>query len=563
MKNKKEADPNRERSTISRRDFLNVTAVGSGLVFLGATDGWLTAAFAATPPAQPVGQIVAGLTQEPTVFMPLFPHADVDRAVHHNLFSPLWNIDEKGIFQPDLVTEIPSLENGGISQDGLDWRIRLKPEVKWHDGVAFTAEDVKFTFELIQDPDFPATLFGGSRLVDNVNIVSPNELTFSLTKPYGPFKSILAWMFVVPRHLIEQEANRSKPIKFLENPIGTGPFKWAERAAGDHITLAANSNYHGDGPYAAKLVFKYVPDLTVLYTQFQTGEVDYVGMQGISPDKYEEARKLPKRVVSASPQPMIESVLFNVGKEVLKDQAVREALYLAMDKQGLIEQIYYGLPRETESFLPYGSWAYNSDLPRHEYNVERANQILDEAQWIRGADGVREKDGVRLEFTNSTTAGNHAREQAQQLLQQNWRDIGVKMTISNFPAAVIWADYWNLSQFDSVMVGINFMVAGDPDATSWFTSTAIPVRGGKGNNTSQYANPDVDRLFSEGASTFDHDERIAAYLQVQEIIRRELPCLPLFQYNMVQGVKEGLNGFTPNVNVRENSWNARTWYWEN
>ena len=115
-----------------------------------------------------------------------------------------------------------------------------------------------------------------------------------------------------------------------------------------------------------------------------------------------------------------------------------------------------------------------------------------------GSDGMRVKNGVRLEFTNSTTAGNHVREQAQQLLQQNWLEIGAKMTISNLPPAVMWGDYWMMSKFESAMVGIDFMVGPDPDATDYFSSRSIGAKGGAGQNTTQYENPEVDALLQGG-----------------------------------------------------------------
>ena len=136
----------------------------------------------------------------------------------------------------------------------------------------------------------------------------------------------------------------------------------------------------------------------------------------------------------------------NLGHPVFQDLAVRQALYYAMDKKSIIDAIYYGLPKPTDTFLPTQSWAYNPDLPKQSYDPAKAKQILDAAGWKPGAGGIREKNGVRLAFTNSTTAGNHVREQAQELLQQTWREIGADMQIKNMPAAVIWGDYYNLSQ---------------------------------------------------------------------------------------------------------------------
>jgi len=544
----------------SRRQLLALGASAGILTWLGPQRGWVDLANAATPPTKPTGQVIVGLSQEPTVFHPLLVHIEVDEAVYFNLFSALWRVDPKGAFQPDLVAEIPTVENGGISTDGLNWHLKLKDNVKWHDGTPFTADDVKFNIELIQNPKFIAGRRAGHELVRDIKVLSPTELTWRMEKAYAPYPAILSWTFLVPKHVLEKETDINKPA-FTTSPVGTGPFKWVERVPGDHITLAAHDGYHGEGPYVETLFVKYIPDLTVLYTQFQTGDIDYIGLQGITPDHYDEAKGLADRTVMPVPQPFIENIAVNTGLSVFKDKAVREALYYGMDKKSIIEQIYYGLPSETESFLPKQSWAYNPDLPKHQFDPEKAKKILDDAGWAPGSDGVRVKQGVRLEFINSTTAGNHVREQAQQLLQQNWADIGAKMNINNLPPAVMWGDYWMQSKFESAMVGIGFMIGPDPDATDFFSSRSIGAKGGSGQNTTQFQNVDVDGFLAEGAKTVDLDKRKIAYKKMQEVTRTELPYLPIFQYAMVSGVKSKLQGFTPNVNVQENCWNANTWYW--
>lgn len=544
----------------SRRQLLAFGASAGALAWLGPAQGWMPEARAATPPSKPTGQAVIGLSQEPTVFNPLLVHIEVDEAVYFNLFSALWRVDPKGNFVPDLVAEIPTTDNGGLSADGLVWHLKLKPGIKWHDGTPFTADDVKYNIELIQNPKFLAGRRAGHELVRDIKVLSPTELTWRMEKPYAPYPSILSWTFFVPKHLFEKEADPNK-ASFVTKPVGTGPFSWVERVPGDHITLKAYPDYHGGGPYLERLIVKYVPDLTVLYTQFQTGDIDYIGLQGITPDHYDEAKTLKDRVVTPVPQAFIENIAFNLGKPMFKELAVREALYWAMDKKSIIDQIYYGLQTPTESYLPMQSWAFNPDLPKQSYDPDKAKKILDDAGWKPGADGVREKGGVRLEFTSSTTAGNHVREQAQQLLQQNWADIGAKMSISNLPPAVMWGDYWMMSKFDTTMVGIDFMVGPDPDSTDFFASKSIAAKGGGGQNTCQYESPEVDALLAEGASTIDQGKRKAAYLKMQELTRHDLPYLPIFQYAMVEGVKGKLEGFTPNVNVQENCWNANTWYW--
>ncbi|MBE7202600.1 MAG: peptide ABC transporter substrate-binding protein, partial [Parafilimonas terrae] len=174
-------------------------------------------------------------------------------------------------------------------------------------------------------------------------------------------------------------------------------------------------------------------------------------------------------------------------------------------------------------------------------------------------DGIRAKDGVRLSFNNTTTSGDHLREQVQQFLKQSWADIGVEMNISNMPGAVLWGDFWAKSQFDTVISGVTFMVASDPDVTNRFHSGSIGAKGGRGSNTTQYANPEVDALLEKGTATFDPEERRKIYVRVQELVRRDLPFMPIYQYTAVLGHKKSVQGYVHNANTRTESWNAAGW----
>ena len=552
-------DRSKITSTYSRRDTLRMMAL-TGAAGLVAPNLLGKPAFGQTPPASPSGRIVVGLSQEPTVFNPLMTKIETDDGVHFSLFDALLRIDPEGVLQPNLAVEVPSQENGGISADGLQWRFRLRDDVRWHDGEPFTAEDVKFTLELITNPDFRAWRTTGHALVRDITVVSPTEITWRMEEAFAPYLSFLTETFIVPKHILEKEADPNAAA-FNQAPVGTGAFKWGQRVAGDHIELVANPDYFGEGPYIEQLIFKYIPDVTVLYTQFKSGDVDLVGQTYITPDNYEEARNLPGRVVTLVPKGSVESIYLNLERPQFKDLAVREALYAAIDRQAIIDALYYGVPRTTESFMPQQSFYYNPNLPAQEYNLDRARQILDEAGWVPGPDGIRAKDGVRLSFANSTTSGNHLREQTQQFLQQTFAEIGVEMTISNLPAAVMWGDFWAQSQFDTTMVGITYLIGGDPDATNRLHSGSIAAQGGRGSNNAQYSNAEVDALLEEGVRTFDPERRREIYHRVQELVRHDLPFLPLFANTAVEGHKEGIEGVVSNVNMRTESWNAAAWYW--
>ncbi|CAM5518722.1 peptide ABC transporter substrate-binding protein [Frigidibacter albus] len=546
-------------TTMSRRGALMLMGA-AGTAGLLAPNLLGKPAFAATPPETPAGRIIVGLSQEPTNFNPLMVKIEVDDGVHFSMFDALFRVMPDGEIVPNLATEVPSQANGGISEDGLEWRVKLRDDVTWHDGAPFTAEDVKFTLDLIVNPDFRSWRTAGHSLLREVTVVSPTEITWRMERPFSPYLSFLTETFIVPKHILEAEADPNTAA-FNQAPVGTGAFKWDARIAGDHISLLANPDYFGEGPYIEQLIFKYIPDVTVLYTQFKSGDVDLLGRMYITPDNYAEAKTLAGKVVKLEPSPSVETIYLNLERPVFKELAVREAVYAAIDKASIIDALYYGLPDPVETFMPRTSAYMHPDLPKHEFSLERANQLLDEAGWVPGSDGIRVKDGVRLSFVNSTTSGNHLREQLQQFVQQTLREAGIEMTIENYPAAVIWGEFWMQSQFNSVVVGITYLIGSDPDVTNRFHSGAITAQGGRGSNNAQYKNARVDELLEEGSKSFDPARRREIYLEVQELVRADLPFLPLFSDNSIRAWKEGIEGVVNNGNTRTETWNAAQWYW--
>lgn len=178
------------KSNISRRDALRLMAAG-GIACFAAPNLIGKPDIARAADKKPAGRVVVGLSQEPTVFNPLMAHIETDDAVHFSLFDALFRMDPGGVLQPNLALEVPTQKNGGISEDGLNWRVRLRDDVHWHDGNPFTAEDVKFTLELITNPKFRAWRTGGHSLVRDLTVVSPTEITWRMEQVFAPYLSFL------------------------------------------------------------------------------------------------------------------------------------------------------------------------------------------------------------------------------------------------------------------------------------------------------------------------------------------------------------------------------------
>ncbi len=541
-----------DATALNRREVLLTAAGATALAMgVGVIGGPARAAVA--------GQCIDAFTQEAVNFNPLlYVNTGVETAVEFSVFDALWRIDPAGEFIPNLAAEIPTTDNGGISKDGLDWTIKLRPGVTWHDGAPFTSKDVVFTLQTLMNPKVAVRSRNGHDHVASYEATDPLTVKVKLKDPFAAY--LVSWQktSIVPEHILAKEPDINTAA-FNTKPVGTGPFILKNRVAGDHIEFAPNPNYHGGAPKLTSLIQKYVPDQQTLYAQFQTGEVTIFDNQGIPPQLYSRAKVLPGVKTVLAPSPFVEFIYFNLGKPQFAEKAVRQALYRAIDRRLWVDAVYYGLPQPTLSYLPSSHWAYNPNLKDPGFDLAKAAQMLDQAGWTVGADGVRAKAGVRLAFTMSTTAGNKSREQAQQLVQQNFKKINVEMGIRNMPASVVWGDYTVKSQFDTLMVGWDALLYPDPDYTDRVASDRIPLKSGTGSNYVQYENPEVDALCAQGVTANSREARRAIYWKLQEILLEDLPFAPIFSYQAVLGVSDRLRGFAVNPYTPCNSWNNSTW----
>ncbi len=506
-------------------------------------------------------RLILGMTQEPVQFNPLlWVNAGTENIPERCMFDALWDVNEKGEFIPNLATKIPTKENGGVSPDGLIWKVELRPDVKWTDGQKFTAKDVEFTYQTIVNPAVATRTRSGFDLIKNFKVVDDTHIEMELGTPFIPF--LWAWqnMHIAPAHLLSKESNINTS-GFNSQPIGTGCYILKTRVAGSHMIYERNPDYHRGAPKIRQFIHKFVPDQIVLYGQAKTGEVDYMGLSGVPGDRWAEARALPDRELLTNPLPWVQFVYFNCGKPQFSDPKVRRALGMALEMQKSIDDIYYGTWKRTLSYLHTSHWAYNSALKDESANPEMAAKLLDEAGWRVGPDGIREKGGVKMKFTMSTTAGVAPRQNTQAMFQQNWKKIGVEMEIKNMPASVVWGEYTTKSQFDTLLVSWEPTVGMDPDYTARAHSKQIPNKTGVGSNYVQYENAEVDRLLDLGVTQGNVEERKATYGRVQQILAEEAPFVSQagtyrgdLKKKQLTGIKE--NGYTVNA-----AWNLHEWSW--
>ncbi len=544
---------------LSRREALRrAAALGLGTAALVALPGGLVPGAVRGTAAQAAGggEIIVGSSQEAVNFNPLlYANTGIETLPEVLMFDSLMKLTPEGTYVPNLAAEPPA-----ISPDGLTWTYKLRQGVTWHDGQPFTSRDVQFTWETVMNPSVAVRSRTGHDKVAAVETPDEYTVVMTLKEPFAPFQSV--WTSgvtgVIPAHVLEGQDVNTAPFN-TQSPIGTGPFRFVEHVGGDHLTVERNPTYHGGPAKLERIIVKLVPEVPVLYTQFSTGEIDVVDFQGIQPDRFEEAEGLEGRVVVRKPSNFVEFIYFNNSLPQFQDKRVKQAIYHATDAQTIIDTIYYGLENPTLTYLPPTHWAYNPDVKTYPYDLDRANALLDEAGFVRGDDGVRANGDVRLAFTMSTSAGNQARESAQQILQQDYKQIGVELTIDNRPASTLWTEDVPAGKFETLMVAWDNAIQSDPDPSSRLHSTMIPAEGGAGANYVFFKNPDADRLMEAGVRETDQAKRAEIYKQLQALLAEELPWAPLFNNVDKFGHKSSLQGYRPNPYLATNFDNAAEW----
>ena len=354
------------------------------------------------------GTLRFSLGGEVSVLNPILSTDSVSSAIEGAIFSGLVTVNEQLEMVPDLA------ESWAVSQDGKVWTFHLRRNVKWHDGVPFTAEDVKFTFDSILNPKVNSVR-RSDFIIDGKPIefkaVDKYTVQAVLPQPFAPFL-INAGIGIIPQHLLAgKDVNKAD---FNRRPVGTGPFIFKEWRSGDHVTVVRNPDYYLGKPLLAQIIYKEIPDENSRLVALEADEIDETD---IPPKDYARMKTAPGVKVYEYDALLYTYLGFNLASPKFADPKVRQALAYATDKKQLVDLIFKGLASPAYAPSAPVSWAYSDRVPKYEYNIEKARQLLKAA----GAEN--------LEFTILVNQGNKEREKAAVILQQQYKKIGVKVNV--------------------------------------------------------------------------------------------------------------------------------------
>ena len=532
------------------------------------------------------GQLKILYWQAPSILNPFLSGGTKDIDASSLIVEPLAHYDETGEIVPALVTDIPTVANGGVSKDFTSITWDLLPGVVWSDGTPFTAADVVFSAEYCMHPEGGCNASPNFADVKKVEALDKHtvKITFDVPKPfpYGPF--VGSTSPVIQKAQYENCMGAKAPECTDQNfgTIGTGPFKVVEFRPNDVVLYEANENYRDAAkPAFSSVLIKGGGDaVSAARAVLETGEFDYAWNLQVEPEILNTMAAAGKgKVISAfgtaverlmvqltNPDPALgdKRATYQDGNNphpYLSDPAVRRALSLAIDREILVEAGYGSAGQVTCNVLAapaiYAStandWCKTQD-------VEAANKLLDDAGWARGSDGIREKDGVRLSILYQTST-NSVRQGTQALIKQMWQQIGVETELRNISASVFFGgDQSSPDTFQKFFADIemytNLFNGTDPEKymARWVCKEMpSPENQWIGTNMPRYCDPAYDKLAAELAVTAALEERAVIAKKMNDMLIDSGAMIPLIHRGAVAAHSVSLGG------VKQNVWDATPW----
>jgi len=546
-----------------------------------------TAAPYKPPKAGGGGPVKLLLWQAPTLLNPHFAIGTKDQEACRLFYEPLAGYDQDGNLVPILAAEIPSKDNDGLKEDGLSVVWKLKKGVKWHDGKPFTADDIVFNWEYAKNPATAAVsiaTYQDIKLIEKIDDYTVH-LSFARPTPFWAQAFCGPYGMVIPKHLFADYAGgKSRDAPSNLKPVGTGPYLFVDFKPGDTVLGKRNPEYHVEGrPYFDTIEIKGGGDaVSAARAVLQTGEYDYGWNMQVEDEILQKLENGGQGKVSVVPTGNIEFIALNAADPnvevdgerasiktkhpLFSDPAVREAINLLIDRASIQKFIYGRIGVATGAFLNNPE-RFRTKKTGFEFNIEKANQILEAAGWKKGSDGIRAKDGKQLKFVYQTSI-NSPRQKNQAIVKQACQKAGIEVELKSVVSSVFFSsdtanpDTYSHFYCDAEMYQTT-MTQPDPGFfMNQFVSWEVATKANKwqGRNISRWQNKEYDELFTKAQQELDTVKRAAMFIQLNDIVCGDHYILPENNRPRATALKKGM--VTHQSGWDNDLWQIANWYRE-
>jgi peptide/nickel transport system substrate-binding protein len=506
------------------------------------------------------GILRVALPQDLKSLNSLLASSTAEGFVERLMFEPLISADVHGVPVPILVREVPSIDNGGISADGLTIVYHLRRDIRWSDGVALTSMDVRWTWQAIMNPTNNVVARHGYDVVRSIDTPDDATVIVHLKERFAPFVNTFFAesdqpFNIMPAHVLSKYPDVNQ-ISFNTAPtVSDGPFRFVEWVHGDHITLSANDKFFLGRPKLRQILIKVVPDEHTTVQLLRTHEIEYMFQASIN--TYKELKTVPGVKIVWNNMNGYQGIEINLSRPVLRDRRVRLAIASAIDKAELVRTLTDGMVKGATEDLPDWMWAFNPSARPPSFDLERARSLLREAGYTVGPDGMFARNGERLRLELVTDVADATHRKICELVQAMLKTVGIDTTIKFYPADLLYAPagmggILHRGMFDLMM--LPWYAGIDPDNSSQFMCRNMPPNG---YDDTHYCTPEMDRLQESALSAYDIATRRRSYFGIEGLLARDNPVIILWWQRQQEPISVEFKGFAPNPTVE--SWNAWEW----
>ncbi len=463
-----------------------------------------------------------------------------------------------------LCVELPTLENGLVrrekladGREGLAVTLAIRPGATWGDGTPVTTRDVIFGWEVGRHPLTGVADRDAYTRIRAIEALDDKRFVVHLDGLFYDY-ALRASIPVLPAHLeraaFEDPREYRRRTLYDTDPTNPGlyfgPYRITKVVPGAHVVLEPNPTWWGQPPHFKRIVLRVIENTAALEANLLSGAIDYVaGELGFSIDQALsfERRHRDRFKVIYKPGLIYEHIDLNLDNPILADRRVRRALLYAIDREKLVAKLFGGKQPVANSNVNPLDRVYWDGVPRYPFDPDRARALLDAAGWRRTGKAVRTNaKGEPLSLRIMTTAGNKTRELVEQVLQSQWRRVGIEVTIKNEPARVFFGQTLPRREFPALAM-YAWLSAPEGVPRSTLHSKAIPSEANNwsGQNTPGFADPEMDALIDKAEVELDPEKRLVYWRGMQRIYAEELPVLPLYFRATPFVLPKWLTGITP------------------
>jgi len=488
--------------------------------------------------------MIIGITSPSGIFNPLFADSTYDNYINTSIFTSMIEVNKDGTYKEGIA------EKWEISPDNLVYTFTLRDGLKYSDNTPVTADDVAFSLTVLHDKSYDgptdiikdAHIKGGKEYkegkatsIEGIKVLDARTIQVTTTEVNALAFSAIGSVGVLPKAIYGKDYKQGSlgyMRDLFTHPVGNGPYKLEKFTPGQEAVLVANELFYQGKPKIEKLIYKFTTSETNVQLM-QAGETD-MDFIDVNKDTIEQLKEFGFVDINLFPANSYGYIAFNHKHDQFKDKRVRQALTYGLNRKEIVDAVYQGYADVLNVPQSKVSWAYTDDVNKYDFDLEKAKQLLDEAGWKVGADGIREKDGKKFKITFTATTPNPVNDAIIPLAQASYKELGIEFVAEqmDFNAAI---DKRKKGDFD--MMFLAWALTPDPQ------SGENVFKSGGSQNDVGYSNPKVDELFTKAGAMVDTEKRKEVFKELYKELNEDLPYIFLYQRRDMWANNARLQGF--------------------